>query len=107
MHGGRYAVSDMLHSSSPDVEVSSPAHMAPDPTCLSDATKVVIPNHKSSVSHQPRCTVSICKYYMVQWSEDVIKADPFFGRSRVRFRVPPGFRTQLHETTSLGQEEAL
>ena len=24
-----------------------------------------------------------------QWSEDVIKADPFFGRSRVRFRVPP------------------
>ena len=39
--------------------------------------------------------------------EDVIKADPFFGRSRVRFRVPPGFRTQLHETTSLGQEEAL
>ena len=39
---------------------------------------------------------------MVQWSEDVIKADPFFGRSRVRFRVPPpGFRTQLHVTTSL------
>ena len=29
----------------------------------------------------------------VQWSEDVIKADPFFGRSRVRFRVPPlGFK---------------
>ena len=27
--------------------------------------------------------------YLVQWSEDVIKADPFFGRSRVRFRVPP------------------
>ena len=26
---------------------------------------------------------------VVQWSEDVIKADPFFGRSRVRFRVPP------------------
>ena len=25
----------------------------------------------------------------VQWSEDVIKADPFFGRSRVQFRVPP------------------
>ena len=25
----------------------------------------------------------------VQWSEDMIKADPFFGRSRVRFRVPP------------------
>ena len=25
----------------------------------------------------------------VQWSEDVIKADPFVGRSRVRFRVPP------------------
>ena len=38
---------------------------------------------------------------MVQWSEDVIIADPFFGRSRVRFRVPPGFRTQLHVTTSL------
>ena len=27
--------------------------------------------------------------YTVQWSEDVIKADPFFGRSWVRFRVPP------------------
>ena len=26
---------------------------------------------------------------VVQWSEDVIKADPFFGRSRVRFRLPP------------------
>ena len=26
---------------------------------------------------------------MVQWSEDKIKADPFFGRSRVRFRVRP------------------
>ena len=26
---------------------------------------------------------------MVQWSEDVIKADPFFGRSWARFRVPP------------------
>ena len=26
---------------------------------------------------------------MVQWSEDVIKADPFYGRSRVRFRVRP------------------
>ena len=26
---------------------------------------------------------------MVHWSEDKIKADPFFGRSRVRFRVPP------------------
>ena len=30
-------------------------------------------------------------YVYVQWSEDVIKADPFFGRSRVRFRVPPCF----------------
>ena len=27
--------------------------------------------------------------FYVQWSEDVIKADPFFGRSWVRFRVPP------------------
>ena len=26
---------------------------------------------------------------MVQWSEDVVKANPFFGRSRDRFRVPP------------------
>ena len=30
-----------------------------------------------------------------------MKADPFFQRSWVRFRVPPGFRTQLHVTTSL------
>ena len=27
--------------------------------------------------------------YMVQWSEDVIKADPFFGRSRDRVHMPP------------------
>ena len=26
---------------------------------------------------------------LVQWSEDMIKADPFFGRSRDRFRVTP------------------
>ena len=26
---------------------------------------------------------------VVQWSEDNIKADPFLGRSRVRFRVRP------------------
>ena len=25
----------------------------------------------------------------VQWWADKIKADPFFGRSRARFRVPP------------------
>ena len=37
-------------------------------------------------SHQRR-TISMS--HNVQWSEDVIKADPFFGRSRVRFRVPP------------------
>ena len=41
---------------------------------------------------------------LVQWSEDVIKAGPFFGRSRVRFRVPPWVPNtvaQLHVTTSL------
>ena len=26
---------------------------------------------------------------MVQWSGDVEKADPFFGRARVRFSLPP------------------
>ena len=32
-------------------------------------------------------------FLLVQWSEDVIKADLFFGRSWVRFRVPPlGFK---------------
>ena len=47
-------------------------------------------------------TVHQVVHTLVQWSEDVIKADPFIGRSRVRFRVPPpGFRTQLHVTTSL------
>ena len=29
------------------------------------------------------------RLHLVQWSEDVIKADPFFGRSWARFRVPP------------------
>ena len=37
----------------------------------------------------------------VQWSEDKIKADPFFGRSRVDPACPPGLQTQLHVTTSL------
>ena len=40
----------------------------------------------------------------VQWSEDVIKGDPFLGRSRVRFRAPAPLRTQLHVTTSLSTE---
>ena len=31
----------------------------------------------------------VCTRHIVQWSEDVIKADPFFGSPRVRFRVPP------------------
>ena len=35
----------------------------------------------------------------------MIKADPFFGRSWVRFRVPPAFRTQLHVTTSLSSDQ--
>ena len=35
---------------------------------------------------------------LVQWSEDVIKADPFFGRSRVQFR-PPGM-VQKYKTQS-------
>ena len=39
--------------------------------------------------------------HKVQWSEDVIKADPFFGRSGFDSACPPGFRTQLHVTTSL------
>ena len=34
-------------------------------------------------------TASVTLVGLVQWSEDVIKADPFFERSRVRFRVPP------------------
>ena len=29
------------------------------------------------------------RHNLVQWSEDKIKADPFFGRSWVRFRVRP------------------
>ena len=32
---------------------------------------------------------SLLHALMYQWSEDVIKADPFFGRSWVRFRMPP------------------
>ena len=43
----------------------------------------------------------MCTTYLVQWSEGVIKADPFFARSRARFRVPPWVSTQLHVTTSL------
>ena len=35
------------------------------------------------------CTCVWSSGRLVQWSEDVMKADPFFGRSRVRFRVPP------------------
>ena len=37
----------------------------------------------AAMSAVPACT------RLVQWSEVVKKADPFFGRSRVRFRVPP------------------
>ena len=37
----------------------------------------------------PQLRMEVDNVDMVQWSGDVIKADPFFGRSRVRFRVPP------------------
>ena len=33
------------------------------------------------------CSKIVRKGVLVQWSEDKIKADPFFGRSQVRFRV--------------------
>ena len=39
-------------------------------------------------AHTARTPLHV-RTYMVQWSEDKIKADPFFGRSRVRFRAPP------------------
>ena len=38
--------------------------------------------------HNP-CVVGKPHKPTVQWSEDVINADPFFGRSWVRFHVPP------------------
>ena len=38
---------------------------------------------------QHRCGGGLAGAHLVQWSEDVIKAVPCFGRSRVRFRVPP------------------
>ena len=46
-----------------------------------------------SVSHvderAPHATAVVSSRNKVQWSEDVIKADRFLGRSQVRFRVPP------------------
>ena len=39
------------------------------------------------------CTVCARKHTAVQWSGDVITADPVFGRSRVRLRVAPQFQT--------------
>ena len=41
---------------------------------------------------------------MVQWSEDVVKADPFLERSRARCRVPPWVSNTI---ARLAQEEAL
>ena len=34
-------------------------------------------------------TLSRISLFSVQWSEDMVKTDPFFGRSRARFRVRP------------------
>ena len=42
----------------------------------------------SLFSHTHSLTAQLA-HTPVQWSEDVINADPFFGRSRVRFRVTP------------------
>ena len=36
-----------------------------------------------------RCSPGTTSHFLVQWSEDVIKADPCLGRSPVRFQVPP------------------
>ena len=49
---------------------------------------VVTTADKDSVDCQPHASHRLA-HPSVQWSEDVIKADPFLGRSRVRFRVPP------------------
>ena len=46
---------------------------------------LAIQHHAHAVQHR---AISTSKP-LVQWSEDVIKGDPFFGRSRVRFRVRP------------------
>ena len=45
--------------------------------------------HYSKGMHVQHPTRTYGPWSLVQWSEDVIKADPFFGRSRVRLRVPP------------------
>ena len=42
---------------------------------------------------------------LVQWSENVIKADPFFGRSRVQFHVRPWVSNTI--APRVAQEEAL
>ena len=47
------------------------------------SSPTAIPNSKKKGS----CLDMVTSH--VQWSEDKLKADPFFGRSRVRFRVPP------------------
>ena len=45
-----------------------------------------------------KIAVDIAVKVSVQWSEDVIKTDPFFGFD---YACPPGFPTQLHVTTTL------
>ena len=47
-------------------------------------------SHSLGTVLTPECRSSTtAAHHRVRWSEDMIKADPFFGRSRVRFRVPP------------------
>ena len=74
------------------------------------AAALCVHNHPCSPEFDVELSAAYAQEYMraavwnglhrVQWSEDKIKADPFLGRSRVRFRVPP-CRPQLHVTASL------
>ena len=51
--------------------------------------------HAGGKTQLQRSRSTICIWWTarstieVQWSEDVIKANPFLERSRLRFRVPP------------------
>lgn len=82
----------------------------PKPKCLVEAKQF---EETNQVEVRVRVCASHCCMHMlhayvprarsVQWSEDVVKADPFISRSRDQFSVPPWFRKQWHVSSSLSE----
>ena len=73
------------------VEPQTSGHLVPLYNVLhgESSKRLATPRNTKDKKHLQSTLYNVYRHTLVQWSEDVIKAEPFFGRSRVRLRVPP------------------